>query len=465
MNSKKGFTLIELLAVIVILAIIALIAVPIVLNIINDSKESSGERSAELYIDAVEQAVASNLLINANAKTDGIYTIANKGKTLTKKDVTLTPSYKGKGLTEGKIVIKNGKVTSILRGKVDNSHITYIDNKIKLIKNYKESTLLAGDSFNVAIKNFAENTTNYTTSNMEYTHDSSVVQYISFYSNGTLPEGYTKEKLKDLDSIDVSESQDGSIKAYIERYTENGNDKAKIYVYSENQIMANEDSSYMLGLFHGLKEIDLKQLDTSKVTNMSHMFHYDTALTKTDVSNFDTSNVTDMSHMFEHCHPLTSLDISSFDTSNVTDMSYMFSHFLLTSLDISNFDTSNVTDMSNMFGDCYSLTSLDVRNFDTSKVTNMSWMFEYCNSLTSLDVSNFDTSNVTDMNGMFYRCESLTSLDLSSFDTIKVTDMRNMFYYSNKLKTIKVSDKWVIGGNTKTSSMFENCGTDHVTVY
>ena len=413
MKNKKGFTLIELLAVIVILAIIALIAVPIVLNIINNTKESSGERSAELYIDAVEQAVASILLTNTNAKKDGIYTITNKGKTLTKKDVTLTPSYKGKGLTEGKIVIKNGKVTSILRGKVDNSQITYIDNKIKLIKNYKESTLLAGDSFNVAIKNFAENTTNYTTSNIEYSHDSCVVEYISFYSNGTLPEGYTKEKLKDLESIDVSESQDGSIKVYIERYTENGNNRAKIYVYSENQIMANEDSSYMLGLFHGLKEIDLKQLDTSKVTNMSHMFNYDTALTKIDLSNFDTSKV--------------------------TDMSYMFSHFLLTSLDISNFDTSNVTDMSNMFGDCYSLTSLDVSNFDTSKVTNMSFMFRVCSSLTSLDLSNFDTSKVTRMNAMFLDC--------------------------NKLKTIKVSDKWVIGDNTKTVDMFKDCGTDHVTVY
>ena len=54
---KKGFTLIELLAVIVILAIIALIATPIVLNIINDSKENSNKRSIELYGKAVEQAV------------------------------------------------------------------------------------------------------------------------------------------------------------------------------------------------------------------------------------------------------------------------------------------------------------------------------------------------------------------------------------------------------------------------
>ena len=55
--NNKAFTLIELLAVIVILAIIALIATPIVLNIIKDSRESSGLRSAEMYLDAVEQSV------------------------------------------------------------------------------------------------------------------------------------------------------------------------------------------------------------------------------------------------------------------------------------------------------------------------------------------------------------------------------------------------------------------------
>ena len=59
---NKGFTLIELLAVIVILAIIALIATPIILGIIKDSKEESNNRSAELYIDAVEQAIVRNNL-------------------------------------------------------------------------------------------------------------------------------------------------------------------------------------------------------------------------------------------------------------------------------------------------------------------------------------------------------------------------------------------------------------------
>ena len=57
MKNNKGFTLIELLAIIVILAVIALITTPIVLNIINQSKEAANMRSVEAYAKAVEYAV------------------------------------------------------------------------------------------------------------------------------------------------------------------------------------------------------------------------------------------------------------------------------------------------------------------------------------------------------------------------------------------------------------------------
>ena len=52
---KKGFTLIELLAVIIVLAIVALIATPIIMNVIDDSKESANLRSVEGYAEAVRQ--------------------------------------------------------------------------------------------------------------------------------------------------------------------------------------------------------------------------------------------------------------------------------------------------------------------------------------------------------------------------------------------------------------------------
>ena len=57
---SKGFTLIELLAVIVILAIIALIATPIVLDIIEDSKESSNIQSINSLVDMAEIYATTN---------------------------------------------------------------------------------------------------------------------------------------------------------------------------------------------------------------------------------------------------------------------------------------------------------------------------------------------------------------------------------------------------------------------
>ncbi|EMF0465964.1 BspA family leucine-rich repeat surface protein [Enterococcus hirae] len=113
------------------------------------------------------------------------------------------------------------------------------------------------------------------------------------------------------------------------------------------------------------------------------------------LSQLDTSNVTDMSS-------ITSLDVSGFDTSKVTNMQHMFSGMSsVTSLDVSGFDTSNVTDMANMFRGMSSVTSLDVSGFDTSNVTTMENMFYNISSITSLDLSVFDTSNVTTMQDMF----------------------------------------------------------------
>ena len=76
---EKGFTLIELLAVIVILAIIALIAVPIVLNIINDARESANMRSRELYAKAVQNEILRQQM-NGEEFPDGVYSKGTDGR-------------------------------------------------------------------------------------------------------------------------------------------------------------------------------------------------------------------------------------------------------------------------------------------------------------------------------------------------------------------------------------------------
>ena len=87
MKNKKGFTLIELLAIIVILAIIAVITVPIILNIIEKSKEGAVVDSAYGYKNGVEQYYISKAVST------------NQDENLT-KDVTKTVSQlENDGLT------------------------------------------------------------------------------------------------------------------------------------------------------------------------------------------------------------------------------------------------------------------------------------------------------------------------------------------------------------------------------
>ena len=294
--------------------------------------------------------------------------------------------------------------------------------------------------------------------------------------NLDIPEGATV--------VDVSKNSDNTIKMWYNEADANGN--YDITIGSNNTIYANPSSTS--GLFSNLTNvtsIDLSNMDTSGMTNMSNMFSDNTSLTNiTFGDNFNTANVTNMSGMFKNCTILKTIDLSSFNTSNAIIFASMFMNCQgLQNLDLKSFNTSNVTSMLSMFYNCSSLTSLDLSSFNTSNVERMETMFYNCSSLTSLDLSNFDTSKITDMTYMFNRCKSLTSinlssfdtsnvsslydafagltslkvLDLSSFDTSKVTNMGRMFLNSNNLVTIYVSDLWNISNVTAASRMFEGC--------
>lgn len=245
----------------------------------------------------------------------------------------------------------------------------------------------------------------------------------------------------------------------------------KVYPYTKDFLYYRKDSDlapvvpinatscyFMFYNCSSLTQLDLRNFDTSQVTNMIGMFKGCKFLTWLDLSNFDTSNVTDMGGMFYNCKSLIQLDISSFDTSQVTAMHAMFSWCeSLAQLDLSNFDTSQVTTMGSMFSYCKALTQLDLSNFDTSRVTNMYDMFYYCELLTQLNLSNFDTSQVTDMYYMFGCCSNLTSLDLSKFNISQVTNMPYMFAACKKLTTIYISDKWNVNSVKYSNDMFEGC--------
>ncbi len=280
-------------------------------------------------------------------------------------------------------------------------------------------------------------------------------------------------------------------------------------IADEGTVFPEDCSHFFASLDSCLGNVDLRNADTSNVTDMSYMFYCPSKDSyhlyyNFDISTFDTSNVTNMEGMFMNCsgifcnetgggdnfinfdtskvtnmskmfagagyayEPLGYWDVqndkptfASFDTSSVTDMSEMFAGANIMAINLSNFDTSSVTTMARMFEGGWRIQKIDISNFDTSNVTDMSRMFNnaynwvWGSGPDEVDLSSFNTSKVTDMSLMFnYTC--IQSLDLSSFDTSNVTNMRCMFNNSSYLGFLDVSS-FDTSNVTDMASMFCGC--------
>lgn len=206
---------------------------------------------------------------------------------------------------------------------------------------------------------------------------------------------------------------------------------------------ANEDCSYMFNtdnMGHSIGNIDLRGINTSRVKSMKYMFNGGKeGLTGLNLSEMDTSNVEDMSYMFYYMfahgsHNAVALDLSRFNTSKVKNMEGMFFHSVVTPLDLRSFDTSNVENMAYMFAGL-DTTALDISPLNTSKVKTMKGMFAEQRKENQINLSTMDTSNVEDMSEMFAG-GVLTSVDLSGLNTSKVTNMSSMFKESLKLTNV-----------------------------
>ena len=289
---------------------------------------------------------------------------------------------------------------------------------------------------------------------------------------------------------DVSEQQNGVIMAWY--YDSDSNGRYEVYIGEEGNVVANPNSSYLFQNLVYLSSIDLTNLDTSNVTNMSNMFNqtgYSSSVFTLDLGNqFNTSEVRDMQSMFQNTgynSTVFTLNLGDkFNTVNVTNMSNMFNstgyNNTVFTLNLGDkFNTSNVTTMGAMFqntGYKSTVFTLDLGDlFDTSKVTTMIQMFYrigYNSTVFTLNLGDkFNTSNVTNMQSMFngtgYSSKVFT-LDLGDkFDTSNVTTMYSMFYYTgcsstiftlnlgDKFNTIKVTDMyWMFNQTGYSSSVF-----------
>ena len=168
------------------------------------------------------------------------------------------------------------------------------------------------------------------------------------------------------------------------------------------------------GLFAGLraKVVDLSEMETYNITDMSSLFEYADISEIRFGGKFKTSKVTNMSRMFFEISALT-LDISKLNTSRVENMSEMFADCLsLEQLNIKGIKTGNVKTFFRMFANCIRLKKLDLSSFDTSGASNTMMMFDNTRSLNRLDTSNFDMSNVKTAYAMFKNTTNIKEIIL-----------------------------------------------------
>lgn len=128
-----------------------------------------------------------------------------------------------------------------------------------------------------------------------------------------------------IDSWDVSFNNNKSILAWIEQGTEEN--LYKFTIGQNSGVIANEDSKYLFSNLPNIKVIDLSNLNTRYVTDMSYMFY----------------NIGELSEN------TTIIGLQDLDTSSTIDMSYMFSKSKIDNLDLSLWYNNNVVRMNNMF--------------------------------------------------------------------------------------------------------------------
>ncbi len=209
-----------------------------------------------------------------------------------------------------------------------------------------------------------------------------------------------------------------------------------------------------------LNNLQLENVDTSNVTNMSGMFTGLSGVTNLDLSSFDTDSVTNVKDMFSGMTNLQELNLNNWKFNDNIASKFSNNTMLrydenLNSLSLNNVDTSNVTDMSYMFDGLDSLTQLNLDSFNTSNVRTMDSMFQSL-KLEILNLNKFNTKNVTDMSNMFNAVSNIANLDLSNFNTGNLNKADNIFGGMTNLQDLNISNLNLSNVEFSTSMFNEN---------
>ena len=152
-----------------------------------------------------------------------------------------------------------------------------------------------------------------------------------------------------------------------------------------------------------------------------------------DLNDIDTSALTDLSHLFDNTISELFADfngnISKWDVSNVTDIKYCFGFCKKFNGDLSGWNLSEAEDISFMFKNCYEFQGKGLENWNISKAETARGMFMNCKKFNS-NISKWDPKNINDSCYMFDGCSHFNQ-DLSNWNMQSIyreVDYEDMFY-------------------------------------
>lgn len=206
---------------------------------------------------------------------------------------------------------------------------------------------------------------------------------VTFYTATTNP--YTVDIAKDQEQISFNALNVVNISSF-----PNDRSWSKILISNfigNNLVLKDIDLTKATRLFSDLmitastsSSIDLSGLKLSDTVDMS-----DYQVPNVNTLNLDGWKFNSLSETFYNRKALKEVSLKDVNTSNVTEMIGTFYGCSgLTTLDLSSFNTSNVTTVQQMFQGCSSLTTLNVTGWDVSNIEYTTFMFAYCSSLNKL---------------------------------------------------------------------------------